>query len=389
MTKVVGTVDKQLAEIDSRFDLLLHVTPVNSPQALYEFKQHRFQKEPSFNYRPRPVDPDLLKRKLFAIPIEDIEDPTLSHMFLDKRDEIDRQLNMIAERNSTRFKYESLQVYGELDDELIQLADELLATTAHIDTEDGKIDSIGAEEFAGIAQAEINHYRQACPELAAQIQLRDDVPGVMVSRGNFLIGTDARVAKNRIEATLSHEIGTHVLTYYNGKSQPFKQLYIGMANYELLQEGLAVLSEYLTGQLSISRLRLLAARVFAVNYLLQGATFIDTFNMLFQDHHFEPDTAFTITMRVYRSGGFTKDAVYLRGLQQLVEYITSGNNFDLLLLGKFGFEHLPLIEELRWRQVLQPARLRPRYLDNKEASSRMKYLQSCNSVMDLVKECTA
>ena len=242
MTKVVGTVDKQLAEIDSRFDLLLHVTPVNSPQALYEFKQHRFQKEPSFNYRPRPVDPDLLKRKLFAIPIEDIEDPTLSHMFLDKRDEIDRQLNMIAERNSTRFKYESLQVYGELDDELIQLADELLATTGHIDTEDGKIDSIGAEEFAGIAQAEINHYRQACPGLAAQVQLRDDVPGVMVSEGNFLIGTDARVAKNRIEATLSHEIGTHVLTYYNGKSQPFKQLYIGMANYELLQEGLAVLS---------------------------------------------------------------------------------------------------------------------------------------------------
>ncbi|NIQ16470.1 MAG: DUF1704 domain-containing protein, partial [Candidatus Dadabacteria bacterium] len=69
----------------------------------------------------------------------------------------------------------------------------------------------------------------------------------------------------RVEALLQHEIGTHALTYFNGLSQPFKQLCIGLSGYEELQEGLAVLAEYLVGGLSKPRLRLLAGRVVAVN----------------------------------------------------------------------------------------------------------------------------
>ena len=34
------------------------------------------------------------------------------------------------------------------------------------------------------------------------------------------------------------------------------------------------------------------------------------------------DQAFTITMRVFRSGGLTKDAVYLRGLRELVDHLS-------------------------------------------------------------------
>ena len=71
-------------------------------------------------------------------------------------------------------------------------------------------------------------------------------------------------------ALLQHEIGTHVLTYYNGKGQPFRQLYAGLSGYEALQEGIAVLSEYLVGGLCGNRLRLLAARVVAVRAMLDG-----------------------------------------------------------------------------------------------------------------------
>ena len=83
----------------------------------------------------------------------------------------------------------------------------------------------------------------------------------MVSNGNLFIGKRVKIPESRAEALIQHEVGTHVLTYINGKNQPFQQLYCGLSGCDELQEGLAVLSEYLVGGLSPPRLRLLAGRV--------------------------------------------------------------------------------------------------------------------------------
>jgi uncharacterized protein (TIGR02421 family) len=127
----------------------------------------------------------------------------------------------------------------------------------------------------------------------------------MCSDGDLLIGRDARLPRSRIDALLHHEVGTHLLTYYNGLVEPFKLLHTGLAGYDSFQEGLAVLSEYLVGGLSKPRLRLLAARVVAVHMMLQGATFVETFRALTREFGFNQRIAYTITMRVYRGGGFT------------------------------------------------------------------------------------
>ncbi len=129
------------------------------------------------------------------------------------------------------------------------------------------------------------------------------------------------ISPDRSEALLAHEVGTHLVTYYNGREQPFQQLYSGLAGYEELQEGLAVLSEYLVGGLSRARMRQLAGRVVAVRLLTDGATFVDTFRTLDQDWGFAQPMAYQITMRVFRGGGLTKDAVYLRGLQSILRYV--------------------------------------------------------------------
>ena len=39
-------------------------------------------------------------------------------------------------------------------------------------------------------------------------------------------------------------------------------------------------------------------------------------------------------MRVFRSGGMTKDAIYLRGLVELLEHLGAGGSLDPLWLGK-------------------------------------------------------
>lgn len=387
MTRAVYETDEQLARISNRFDLLLHVTPTNAQAAWQEFEHAKYASPPEFLYRPRSIDPDLMKRELFAIPIERIEDPTLAHIFSQKREELDRQLTLIADRNTNRFLLGSRQLFGDVDATLLELARQMLGMAVETGLGSSDAGYLSAAEFADRARQEIEYYRQQDPALPAQVELRDDVPGIMVSRGNFLIGTDAMVPTARVNATLAHEIGTHVLTHYNGSQQPFRELYAGMAGYESMQEGLAVLAEYLVGGLGGTRLRLLASRVLAVHMITEGADFIETFRSLHRDYDIAPSSAFTIAMRVFRGGGYTKDKVYLQGLTQIMGYLSQGGELERLYLGKISYDYLPLIEELQWRQVLIPPRLRPRFLfDKAETATRLEHLRQGATVMDLMKE---
>ena len=387
MTSAVQTTDQQMAEVGERFDLLLHVTPVNAGEAWAEFQRHGFEQTPELHYRPRPVDPALLKRQLYAIPLERIEDPTLAAIYAARRDELDRQIGMIADRNTPRFLRGSQQVYGEVEDWLLQLAQEMVQQIPPPEPRGDNGGWLDAHAFAARAEAELAHYRQLMPELSARVEVRDDVTGIMVSRGNFLIGGDARVAERRVDAALAHEIGTHVLTYHNGRRQPLQLLHGGMANYEPLQEGLAVLAEFLVGKLDRGRLRQLAGRVLAVHGLSEGASFTETFRELTRRHGFGERPAFDITLRVHRGGGFTKDAVYLRGLARLLQYLADGGDLERLYLGKIALEDVALIEELQWRQVLQPGPLRPRHLQDEASQARLAWLRQGVDLKQLIEEC--
>ena len=76
-------------------------------------------------------------------------------------------------------------------------------------------------------------------------------------------------------------------------------------------------------------------------------------------------------MRVYRGGGLTKDAIYLRGLVDLLTHLREGGGLDLLFRGKFSLRDLPLVRDLEERGVLRPARIRPRHLDDPTAAERL------------------
>src|SRR5690606_1067345 len=115
--------------------------------------------------------------------------------------------------------------------------------------------------------------RQGYPKLDATVSIKSDVVGLMVSKGQLIIGASFKTPVNRVEALIHHEVGTHILTFYNGKAQPLKQLSNGLADYDELQEGLAVFSEYLVGGLTKERLRLLAGRVIAAKSLIEGGDF--------------------------------------------------------------------------------------------------------------------
>ena len=208
----------------------------------------------------------------------------------------------------------------------------------------------------------------------------------MVSRGNFLVSSGARVPEHRVDATLQHEIGTHALTYHNGGCQPLKLLQAGLAGYEELQEGIAVLSEFLVGGLSRPRIRQVAGRVVAVSQLVEGAEFVEVFRSMHDDFGFNQTTAFNITMRVFRGGGFTKDTIYMRGLIRVMEYLQAGGKLEPLLLGKIALEHVDITTELLWRKILKPPRVVPRYLESTQALVRLDKIKGCENVMGLLTE---
>jgi uncharacterized protein (TIGR02421 family) len=216
------------------------------------------------------------------------------------------------------------------------------------------------------------------------VEVRPDVTGLMVSRGNLLVSDQSRIPASRVEALIQHEVGTHVLTYHNGRAQKLRHLYTGLAGYDALQEGLAVLAEYLVGGLSRPRLRLLAARVVAAGLMVDGASFIQVFQTLDRTYGFARRTAFVVTMRTFRSGGLTKDAVYLRGLLQILDYIGRGGDLKPLFVGKIAVQHIPIIRELQWRGVLSEPPLVPRYMNNADALQRLDRLSAGVSVTDLI-----
>jgi uncharacterized protein (TIGR02421 family) len=385
MVKAVWAADRELAAIDDMFDFLLQVTPVNTYVAWAEFQRRRYARAPVFRYRPHLADPGQLKRRLWRIAIEKLEDPTIAFLFSQKREELDIQLTMLANLDTPRFLYGGLQLYGPLAPDLVALARGILSTFSARAREDTDGGTVNAATFAEYARAELEYYQQQAPELVATAQIREDLfSGLMVSQGHLLIGTDTQIPAARVPALLQHEIGTHIVTYYNGLAQPFRQLHNGLAGYDELQEGLAVLAEYLVGGLNRPRLRLLAARVVAAECLVDGATFVDTFRLLNREYGFQRRIAFTITQRIYRGGGLIKDAVYLRGLARLLAYIRDGGSLEPLLVGKIAEDHIPIIRELQWRRILKPARLRPRYLDAPETAPRLARLRAGVSVFDLV-----
>ena len=184
-------------------------------------------------------------------------------------------------------------------------------------------------------------------------------------------------------ALIQHEVGTHILTYYNGKTQPIGLFSLGVPGYEALQEGLAVLSEFLVGGLTNERLKIIAARVVAVRHMLMGHSFIETFTFMMEEYKFSEEIAFNLAMRVHRSGGLTKDAVYLQGLLSLINYLQAGKDLSVLTIGKVREDYLPIIEDLLQRGLLLPPALKPRYMDS-NYKDNLAFISQQGSIFNMI-----
>jgi uncharacterized protein (TIGR02421 family) len=335
-----------------------------------QFADSGYERAPAFQYRPLMHQPEDLKRQLFEIPLEQLEDPTVAFLLGEKQEELDRQLTALRDIGTPKFLFTCLALYGAPDAELVQLAEEIIARVETPAPLSGR--TILVDEIRQRALAHIAHYQALEPAFDPKVEIRGDIAsGMLVSRGSLYLSEDARFSEQRLDALFQHEIGTHLVTYFNGDAQPFVQLRAGLANYEALQEGLAVLAEYLVGGLTPGRARTLAGRVLAVDWLIGGADFVEVFRKLTAEAGFRPAKAIGITMRIFRGGGFIKDQIYLQGFRDLVEYLAGGHSLESLYVGKIALEHVPYLEELRHRQIIRAPRLLPECLNDPGCPARL------------------
>ena len=350
-------VDHRLALLAGSFRFLLDITPVDADDLRDDFLEGR-DPDPEFTYRELETDPEVVRAELASIDLAEVHDPVLGQLLRAKHREMELQLDMLAARDTDEFLPLSVELYGGVSPTLRKQAEGLLS--AITDTEPSG-DSYDAAEFLALAEAEIAHYHHEDPDLEMHAEIRPDVNGVMVSGDVLLIGPETKVQQARAQALLHHEVGTHLVTQANGSHQPIKVLGVGLAGYDETQEGLAVLAEIACGGLTAFRLRQLAGRVVTVHRMIGGAAFAEAHQALVDDG-FPSGSAYTTVMRVYRSGGMTKDAIYLRGLVDLLEHLGADGSLDQLWLGKFSLRDLPLIGDLVDRGLLRPPRVLPRYL---------------------------
>ena len=94
--------------------------------------------------------------------------------------------------------------------------------------------------------------------------------------------------------------------------------------------------------------------------------------------------AFTITMRVFRSGGLTKNAVYLPGLGDVLAYVGAGGDLGVLGSARWHSAMSPTS-----RSSAKPARSStpcsaPRYLADTLAQQRLARITARTVPVDLI-----
>jgi len=382
-------VDRELNRISRSFDFLLSVSPINTTDAYAAYRAAGGRKPPDFRYRPLTVSPERTKRALYAIDMGAVEDPVLETLFRERQLEIDQQLLMLQFRNTPNFMHASVLQYGPVDDDLLQQARQLLQDippTGEACGGSGEDAAIDCHEVQQAAQALVARYRAQVPGFEAEVRLRKDIgPGLMVTGDQLLISTDTRMRRGRLDALLQHEVSVHVLTCHNGRRQGLGIFGDGLAGYEGIQEGLGVFAEFAVDGLTDARLRLLAARVLAVHAMLDGATFTECHRTLVDDHGFSDRAAFNLCARVFRSGGLAKDAIYLRGLQAVFDFLATGRNLDPFWFGKIAAHHVPVVDELQARGMLRAPEVLPEFLSRPSTRRHLARIREGCSFTELVR----
>jgi len=349
ITKNILSVDKALYSQIKSFELLSAINPTNTTFERKRFFRNRFNELPNFKYNPVKINTYNLKQGVLNIPIQSIQDISIRNLYESVIQSSFDKIDLISSLNTPNFLYNSLRYFGRPSKKDIVNAHYILHLPP-IPQELSKEPFLSDEDINTAFKKALTDYG-----LKSKIERSNKILAkVMNTRKKILIQTDARFKNKELHALIEHEIGVHMLTTINSNKQRLKICNLGLPLNTETQEGLAILAEYLSGNISLDRLKKLALRVIIVDNMCNGADFIDCFKLLTNEYATDIHEAFSIVTRVFRGGGFTKDYLYLSGFVKV--YKMWENNIDLtpLLVGKTSINFYDTLKEMIARETLSP-----------------------------------
>ena len=330
-------IDHKIDELVKKIEMLNYVNPNNIETEKAKFFNSKYLTDPKFTYPKRDFDKFSLHKEFFALKIDDIEDERLRDFYEDIIYFYSGLIQCIETiGKGKRFYYNSLRSFGTPTENDVENAKFIL----HFDSEDEN-DSLFQPKYSASESHQFFRKYSRNYDFSYEIKNSSTMGAIaMVSNTAqaLVLNENHTFSQNEINILTNHEIGVHMVTTMNGMLHPLKIFSHGFPNNEETQEGLAVFSEYMSGNLTIKRLKELAYRVLAVDSLAKGYDFSRTFRLLHNGCDLDREQAFYITVRAHRGGGFTKDYLYLTGLKKIYNYHSEGKDLSLLLTGKVSLE---------------------------------------------------
>ncbi len=358
-------VDKQLFQLASKVDTLKYVNPTNLNSEFKRFLASPNRYKPNYRYRQLPINVGDFKQKLYRLPIEKISDPDLRHLYGDMVQKLNDKMDLLTSVGTEAFQYNALRYHGRPNDTDIENAKFLLYAQLLPEESSHEFDSENATEQLAFAARKLEMKCKVVNSrsIAARAMVSSNPPTLHVN-------AYAKFTDREIQRLIQHELGVHMATNYNARCQPLNIFRLGLPGSTLTQEGLAILAEYRSGHLSHERLNMLAKRVLTVDSMLKEQNFFMTYSYLMDDLNLDKETAFSLTTRAYRGGGFTKDHLYLKGF---LLALSTAKHRDLgnLMIGKCSFRYHDLVDELMNRAWLKKPIFDMNFSENQGSSQLM------------------
>ncbi len=340
--KVLFEIDHKIDKLVKQIELLNYINPINIGKQKKRFFKSKFTIEPKFKYPKVSFDTFELQRALFALKINDIEDKVVRKLYEDIIYEYSDLVECIDTiGKGKKFYYNSLRSFGSPTEKEVENAKFILHFNNQENTE--LVPTFNVNE----TEQKFRDYSRRY-DFTYNIKHSDKLSAIaMVLNHNktLVLNSNHFFTQNDIDILTNHEIGVHMVTTMNGLRNPLKIFSHGFPNNTETQEGLAVYAEFTSNSLNLNRIRRLAYRVLAVDSLSKGYRFSQTFRLLL-NYGMKKNDAFTVSVRVHRGGGFTKDYLYLSGLKKIYDYHSKGGDLSTLLTGKVTLEYKNSIDYL-------------------------------------------
>ncbi len=339
-------VDQKLVQIDNRIKLLFHLRPINLHEEREKFLRNP-DKNPQFEYAKLKFDPLELIEELNKIRTDD---SPLGKIFAKKKEEISNKIALLEAIDEERFTELSLKLFkSPTEEELTQCKTLLSEQKSSHEHKDNK-ETISAKEV----KEEFEKTFQKYGLQNWKVKLKEEMVSDCVAGKNncLFVRQDARFSEEKIKIMIIHEILTHILTAENGKKQPYEIFNIGLANYLMTQEGLAMYNVEQQRNAPFSENYRALGLVIGIEMAMQGS-FLEMFRQLMTKYNFSEDQAFRISLKLKRGfcdtgkkGAFTKDYMYFKGYNQVSNFVKNGGDIKDLYIGKINIEDLPEIKKI-------------------------------------------